>query len=349
MSQPQEEARWQLHAIHAMLDDSRHSVRLDPHTLVVWGLAGGLLCLVAEDWITAERFPEVGQRAVAVAGLVGGVLFLAGWLDWHLTARLRARREQTVSFVHQRIRRVWWYLMGLGLVTNVGMVFYGGGYLSYSSWLFLLGLALGVHGMFSRQPLAWVGAAMQGVAVGMVALGLEYSALRWITALALGLGLPLAGGLLAGLEGRSRRVQAAGLACWVVALGVGSLGVLQAHRQVAGPPMTPVSLEQWRQDPRRLEGGHVVALPVGTRLPVSVALSSDALVQPLALHAEVTLARPLQIQLRDGRPAGLMRTGAGPWRQTHHALRLRQLFLRAASDAATGLHLEAGMDLDLVE
>jgi len=89
----------QIDAIHTMLTNAHRSIRMERHTLIIWGLAGGLLCVLGDLLITHDRFPERWQRAVAVIGLLGSVLLSAGFLDYRMTRRLRQVRDETLSFV----------------------------------------------------------------------------------------------------------------------------------------------------------------------------------------------------------------------------------------------------------
>ncbi|WP_085444858.1 hypothetical protein [Magnetofaba australis] len=350
MSEQQITPQSQLDAIHAMLDESRHSVRVDGHTLTIWGVAGGLLCVVGDLWITHENFPEAWMRALAVLGLVGGVLALAAGLDWRMTRRAHQLQERTLSFVHQRVRRVWWYLMGLGVAMNVGMVIFGGGFLSYSMWLFLVGLALVVQGLFSRQPLIPLGVAFQVIAVGMLASGVEYVALRWITAIVLGVGLPLAAWMLPRLESAQAVARhwlaMGGWLALMTALSVASVSLLRATSAPAG---AEIPLAQWRAGGAVAQGPAVLALPPGAALPLTLTFNSDALERPLTVESEVKLTRPLWVEMVSGEPGARLRSGAGPWRKSLYALRVRQLSFRAQADAEAGLRLQASMRMDVRE
>ena len=48
----------QLDAIHSMLSAGHRSIRMPRHSLILWGVLGGALCLGTEHVITPARFPE---------------------------------------------------------------------------------------------------------------------------------------------------------------------------------------------------------------------------------------------------------------------------------------------------
>ena len=61
----------QLEAIHAMMASGHRSVRMERHTLLIWGVAAAFLILVVDEIFTPERFPEVWARALASRRYLG--------------------------------------------------------------------------------------------------------------------------------------------------------------------------------------------------------------------------------------------------------------------------------------
>lgn len=55
-----------LEAIQSMLAAGHRSVRLERHTLLLWGGVGGFLCAFTDHVVTAERFPDNTQRALVL-------------------------------------------------------------------------------------------------------------------------------------------------------------------------------------------------------------------------------------------------------------------------------------------
>ncbi len=78
--------------------------------------------------------------------------------------------------MQRQLTKVWWILMGLGVLMSVATLFYGGGYMIFAAWIFLVGLALVIHGLFSEQPLEWYGASMMLASVLLLAAAGRLSA-----------------------------------------------------------------------------------------------------------------------------------------------------------------------------
>ncbi len=111
----------QLNAIHAMMESGHRSVRLERHTLVLWGLAAAFLILVVRLIFTPERFPETLQRVLASNLFIAALLTAVGVIDLRLTRRARRQRDETLSFVQVQLTKIWWLLVGLIVLINLGM------------------------------------------------------------------------------------------------------------------------------------------------------------------------------------------------------------------------------------
>lgn len=123
-----------LQAIHAMLAAGHRSVQIEKHSLFLWGGIGGLLCVTTDHVLTAERFPDITQRAVALLLWLTAWIGAVGGLDHWLTRRARLARKETLPFARAQITRAWWMLFA--------MFFYGGGAMVYALWIVLLGLGI---------------------------------------------------------------------------------------------------------------------------------------------------------------------------------------------------------------
>ena len=113
----------QLDAIHTMLSTGHRNLRMERHSLMLWGIAGGLLFALSEHILTPEQFPEVQQRAIAWLLLLTVVLSVVGIADWHLTRKIKAERDEVWSFIHRQIMKVWWLIFALGALLTFAMFF----------------------------------------------------------------------------------------------------------------------------------------------------------------------------------------------------------------------------------
>ena len=71
MSSP---AAQQINAIHAMLSAGHRNLRIERHSLLMWGIPAGLLFALSEFILTPAQIPDVNQRALAWLALLVTVL-----------------------------------------------------------------------------------------------------------------------------------------------------------------------------------------------------------------------------------------------------------------------------------
>jgi hypothetical protein len=305
-----------LETIQSMLFAGHRSVRLERHSLLLWGGVGGFLCAATQPVVTVERFPELQQRATAL------LVWLAFWLgsaacaDHYLTRRVRRLREETLPFAQHQITRAWWMLLAMGVLGSVAMSVHGGAHMVYALWTVLLGLGIYLFGLFSRPLTEWIGLATILLGVGGLASGLPFGTTRWLAASCFAIGLPLAGVLGARTEHGALPVRLSALAVWLLL--------------VTGVPLSLASVSSWTPVPAAmprplsglaaLAGEQVVSLPAGTAVPLRLDLDSPLLTVAPQEGLPLTLNRSIEIALRDGRPDGRYRLAGGTWHQMGEGL-----------------------------
>lgn len=311
MSQPDSVPARQLDAIHAMLSAGHRNLRVERHTLVLWGLTGGVLWALSDAILTPEQIPEPTRRAVAWLVLLSLTLGLTGWADWWLTRRAKRERDEVWSFIHRQVLKVLWLMMALGVLITFAMFFFGGGYMLPAIWLTLIGLSLFIHGLFSEELLEWAGALIILTGIASLGLRLPWETSKWICAAIFGLGLPALGLMLDGGLRRARSLRALQATLWLAGVLVLPLAY---HRHAAAmllPEGPVISLEEYRARPHP-PGAAIVRLPAGAEVPVEVEVSGDLFRQEptrFSLH----LAEPLEVLLQDGQLTGDARQPGGPW------------------------------------
>lgn len=306
----------QLGAIHTMLAAGQRNLRIERHTLVLWGAAGGLLFLFSEHILTPAQFPLVEQRATAWLLLISVVLGAVGIADWHLTRHVKAARDEAWSFVHRQVLKILWLLMSIGTLLTFAMFFFGGGYMVCAAWLVLIGISLYVHGLFSEELLEWAGALV--IVTGIASLGfrLGFETMKWISASVFGIGLPLLALMLD--RGRSRPAwqRSAQSTLWIVLVLTPPL-LAQHHASNAALPDAPVvSLASYRQHAAGKSaenGARIIALPAGSAIPVDIELSGDLFRKTPVPTLPLTLAEPVELMMIDGQLTGDMRFPGEPW------------------------------------
>lgn len=308
MAHPQD----QLQSIHAMLAAGHRSVHLERHSLLLFGAVGGFVSAVSEWVITADRFPDNGQRALVLllwlAFWLGGVSLLDHWL----TRRTRLRRAETLPFAQAQITRAWWMLLTVGCLGSFAMFFYGGGAMIYALWIVLLGLGIYLFGLFSRPLIEWIGLATILLGVAGLAAGLPYGATRWLAAACFAIGMPLAGWLAARVDDSHVPKRLAALLVWMTLVAVPPLLVARMSL-VTLPSGERIALDSTAV----VAGEQVLRLEAGSHVPLRVDLESNILSVSRQSALELSLTLPVEVALQDGRPDGRYRIADGPWRSIH--------------------------------
>ncbi len=184
-------ATQQLDAIHSMLSAGQRNLRVEKHSLILWGLTTGSLLFFRDDIFNDAQFPTRATQAVAWLILLIIVISGVSLLDWHLTRQVKQARNESWSFIHRQVLKVTWLLMSIGTLYTFASAFLGGGNLTVSVWLVLCGIALYIHGLFSEELLEWIGVSMIAIGIGVLLLRLECTHIKWIASATTGIGLPL--------------------------------------------------------------------------------------------------------------------------------------------------------------
>lgn len=335
-------ASQQLDAIHSMLSAGQRNLRIERHTLILWGLTGGLLCLFSDNILTPDQFHDNTQRAMAWLLLLivsfGGTAIL----DWHLTRRVKQVRDEAWSFIHRQVLKIFWMLVGIGTLLTFSMFFFGGGYIVFGAWIVLLGLGIYVHGLFSEETLEWAGGLMILLGISALASGLPYETMKWVAASVFGIGFPLLAAMLdhgRKLPSWKRMVQST---LWLTA--VLALPFL-AHRnasavELPAAPVMPLSTYRQLSD---VSGFHIVQIPVGTEVPVEVEVSGDVFDSTANPVLPLKIARPIEVALRDGQLTGETRFPGGDWLPAREARWIRIPWLKAELTPETGAVIHGGL------
>ncbi|HYS85002.1 MAG TPA: hypothetical protein VEN78_08385 [Bradyrhizobium sp.] len=312
----------QLEAIHSMLSAGHRSIRMQRHSLVLWGVAGGFLCLASQHIITADRFPVLWLRAVAMLIFLAVVLSGVALADFHYTRyRIRAR-DESLPFVQTQVTKVWWLLISMGILFDFGTAFFGGGYMVFVVYLVLIGLGIYIHGLFSEEMLEWAGVMMIVLGVAALALPAPYRATQWLAASAFGLGMPLLSAMLDRGESRSVWIRTSQSALWLAVVLVPPLLAYTFWKAEEPPVAAAMSLESFQRQ-ADASATAVVAIPAGTRIPLNVRIGGNIVEDGDDMAFVLTLAKPIEIFLADGRPDGQFREAGGQWKRVPQGIWIR--------------------------
>lgn len=300
----------QLGAIHAMLASGQRSLRLEPHTLILWGGAGGTILALAETIFTADQYPDITARAVIWLVFLAMVFALVASIDYVMTRRRKQARDETWSFIHRQVLKVWWLLFALGIVSTFAMFFFGGGEMIFALWMVLPGLGLYVHGLFSDEVIEWAGVLAVLIGIGSLVFHLTPDTARWLAASLYGIGLPLLaarGQMRPGFAGR-----AVLLPLWIFAV---LLPPLLLRPSMAGDYdlLPTIDYTAWQAGRATVAGRQTLTLPAGAEIPVEITFTGSVVRGTPPQRIVLRSAVPITVLLVDGVPTGELRLGDGPW------------------------------------
>lgn len=320
----------QLDAIHAMLTAGHRNLRIERHTLLLWGVPAGLLFAVSESILTPAQFPDLTQRALAWLALLVTVLLGVGTLDWFWTRKVKQVRDEAWSFIHRQVIKVFWLMMGLATLTTFATFFYGGGYMLCAVWLVFLGISIYVHGLFSEELLEWAGALTIVIGIASLFARMPYETMRWVAASVFGLGLPLLAMMLDRGRHRPAPVRLLQMLGWLTVVLVLPVAMEQRLHHRDMPEIAAIPLAAYLAGGHATAGEVAVALPAGTRIPVDIELGGDIFSGSGANPVlPLTLNQPIELLLRDGKLTGDVRFPGQPWQQSRQVRWLAIPWLRA--------------------
>lgn len=336
------DSRARLEAIHAMLSGGHKSIRLETHTFWLWGLTAAFLILAVPELFSHQRFPEFAQRILWQNIFISALLIGAGMLDVRLTRQKRDARNETVSFVQQQVTRLWWMLVALVVVINIGMNVYGGGYLFYGITLVLIGIGIYVHGLFSRQMLCWGGGLMMVLGLALLAASPPLHIHEWVAASAFGIGLPV----LAVMVNRSQHAgwhrELRLSAVWFALVLTPVLIVVSVYGRSDYAQWPQVSYKQFLLDggQRNITSPQLVNIPAGTAIPLRVEIQLEALEPAFTTAMDLKTARPMGLAIANGELQQMLQRVDDHWREARgYRIRDWKLQERLASTGGPELTL----------
>lgn len=308
----------QLEEIHSMLASGHRSIRMERHTLVMWGLAAAFLIISAEMIFDRQNFEVMWQRILAMNVYISAVLVAVGVCENMMTKRIRRQRDETISFVQQQLTKVWWLLIALIVAINIGMNFFGGGYLFYGITIILMGLALYIHGLFSQQMLTWAGVMM--IIMGLVTTALlpSFLAQKALAASVFGIGLPALAWIIDrkdfGVNKQSLVASVAWLAAVILPAFAGYHLVMNKNINNELNDLPVISWEAYTQQAEiPTDAVQIVQLPEGTAVPVRLTITSELLAEDSVVEFPLKPSSPVLLTMKNGEAEGRYRNGDGRW------------------------------------
>lgn len=320
----------QLDAIQAMLTAGHRNLRIERHTLLLWGIPAGLLFAISEHILTPAQFPDLTARALAWLTLLVVVLVSIATVDWFWTRKIKATREEAWSLIHRQVLKVLWLMMGLATLTTFAMFFYGGGYMLCAVWLVFLGISLYVHGLFSEELLEWAGLLTIVIGIASLLAQLPYETMRWVAATVFGFGLPLLAVMLDRGRHRPALFRLAQILAWLTVVLIVPVALEQRihHREL--PDILALPLADFLAGKGPAAGEAAIALPAGTPIPVDIELGGDIFAGSATNPVlPLTLNQPIELLMRDGKLTGDVRFPGEPWQESRQVRWLSIPWLKA--------------------
>jgi len=335
-------AAQQLDSIHSMLSAGHRNLRIERHSLLLWGIGCGGIILFSHYILTPEQIPALGVRAMAWLILL--ILTVSGiaLLDWHLTRHVKQSRDEAWSFIHRQVLKVWWLLMSVGVLLTFATFFYGGGYMVFAAWVVLTGLGLYVHGLFSEELLEWIGVLIIAIGIGMLAFTLSPLMSQWLAASTLGLGLPLLAAMLDRGTVRPIGLRLAQSSGWLLCVVAPPL-LAQQFNSIDVPADAPIiSLSEFIRQPAKQQ---IVALPAGTTIPVKVDISGDVFRANDTAVLPLVLKQPIEVMMDKGQPSGEWRYPGEKWLQARGNIWVRIPMIKIEVAPQTGPEIRTSLEV----
>jgi len=311
----------QVEDIHAMLPSGEESIRVEPHTLIILGLAGFFIIFVNNLIITQNLIEDYWQQQLLEALIYVVAILTAGIIDYRITQRLYIQRDESLSFVHRQIRKVIYLIVGLVVIYIMGATFLGGGRVNEFIVWALFGLTFCVYGLFSEKLLSWFGVFC--IAMGYLSdlLKIPPDARTYIELSILGIGLPALAWVLSRPslhKNISRRLL---LSCsWILLVTMPAFVVYQIviAFQTSPVPHAPnvpiVSLSEYQKQTTS-KGKQIVSLPIGTVIPIHFHLQGDTFDDmKTSTTSPITLSQPLYLLVENEKPGPWYRIDQDEWK-----------------------------------
>jgi len=327
-----------LEDIRAMMDIGHKSIRIEKHTFFYWGIAGGLLTALLE---LLYRNAAMLMTTTAYVVLCATVLGVVGYIDYRKTREIRRSQDKSLSFIQVRMTRIWWLLIGTGILFNVGLMVYGGN-TAYSIWFILIGLAIIIHASFSTQPLGYYGLAL--IAIGIIAPALlPYAGLRWLAVSVFAIGIPLLGFMLYRSSGFWQADRPYAVVVWLLLAVMPGYAAYQVEKNINAPhiPATTLSMVDYQSNPASQAKPQIIKLPAGTTVPLKLSAQSSVISDSVFTQLPLVLKESVEVVVENGKLTGTYRIGQGAWST------LKSWELLSIKDLMINMTPEEGLTMDV--
>lgn len=339
----------QLDAIYSMMEDGQHSVKMERHSLWIWGVTAAVLILITDLIFNKELLPVPWQLTLAQTSFISIILFLAGLWDFKLTRKVRQLRDETISFIQLQLTKVWWFFVALIVLLNVGMNFFGGGYMFYGLTIALMGMAFYVHGLFSTQMLKWIGAMLIIIGLGSVALNVHFLATKWLAAGVFGLGLPILAFILDKPNTHSTLLKRLGLsAVWFAIVIIPSTFAYQNELTFNPEGLTQRSLSEYKSlNATQAAQLQIIHFPAGTEIPLYINMGGNVVEMDRTKHMNIKLKKDLNVVIEGGKTNGHFQVAGTQWLNRISHMRTKNFKMESKVKQTEGPFVDFNFTLEI--
>lgn len=339
----------QLEAIYSMMDEGQHSVKIERHSLLIWGISAAFLILVTNWIFSRELIPVVWQRVAVHTIFISTILFLAGYWDFKLTRKLRQQRDESLSFIQLQLTKVWWFFVALIVLLNIGMSFFGGGYMFYGLTLTLIGIAFYIQGLFSTQMLKWIGIMLMVLGLGSIALNLHFLATKWLAAGVFGLGLPILAFILDKPVMHATLTKRLGLsALWFAIVIFPSMLAYQNELTFNPEGLPERSFKEYTLlSPEQAAQRQIIYFPAGSEIPVNINMRGELVEMNPHNRLAMILKKDTRIVIENGKANGHFQIDSSEWLNRISHLRTRDFKMESNVAQTSGPSVNLNFSLEI--
>lgn len=308
----------QVDDIHAMLPSGEESIRLESHTLILWGLAIAFASLTSYLFFSYVKLSNPALNGPIYITFYALVFLVTGFFDFKLTQRAFLQRDESFPFIYAQLRKVFWMFMGLTIVVSIGSLFISNWRLNIGSIYIFIGLSLYLYGLFSEKLLLWVGLALiliGSVCITILFAGQVYLALKLAV---FGVGFPILAFVLDKPNLRqTAKSRSIFLFAWLL-LVLGPALVthlsLKKHNSTLPPEAPLLTLEEYQKQ-TTINGKQIVRLPKDTEIPIHLHIKDGFFNETFtSAAAPLVLSKQLDLVLLNGELEPWYRVEGGPWK-----------------------------------
>jgi hypothetical protein len=327
-----------------MLADGHKSIRLERHTLPLWGGAIGFLTAFTHD-ISSPVY-EIGH----IWGRVFQVTFLAIvllaviWIDYRMTRSARALRDESISMIQRKVTLGIWMLFAFALLLDVyANIYLGGGRQMFGVYLLLSGIALSMFGLYSERWYRWSGIVL--VLLGLIVMFIlqPSNTSRLLTASIFIVG-SFSIAFLQPYASSTSRCMTLSLAWVLGAFMTTALAYqLDYYLDISADSKAVI---QWSEFQKlKPEGEYIVRLSPGAEVPVDISVGGDVFAGMVKSKLVLTIAKQIDMEFKNGKATGVYRVNDGPWLEKNDAMYTRKFVRETILTNAQGPELVRGIDI----